>query len=131
MARKPKSKPKLRGKSKNSSAREPNLRHLGALVRSLREDRGYTRQQLARRGDLSVQTLRRLEGGEISPTLKTLAKVCSGLKIELSTLLAALEQEGDRDLAREISLVVEVCPEHKRAQLLRVLTEIIDNFFGE
>jgi transcriptional regulator with XRE-family HTH domain len=80
-------------------------RHLGSAfgqhVRSCRLARGLTQEELADASELSADTIRRLERGEFSPSLRTLGKVCRGLYIELSTLFIAFET-GERDVSREI-----------------------------
>jgi transcriptional regulator with XRE-family HTH domain len=73
----------------------------GQHVRSCRLARGLTQEELAEASGLSADTIRRLEHGQFSPSLRTLSKVCGGLDIGLSTLFIAFET-GDRYVSREI-----------------------------
>jgi transcriptional regulator with XRE-family HTH domain len=73
----------------------------GQHVRSCRLARGLTQEELAEASGLSADTIRRLEYGHFSPSLRTLAKVCGGLDIGLSTLFLAFET-GERDVSTEI-----------------------------
>lgn len=57
---------------------------VAARLKVLREARGYSLRQLAHRCELTPEMLSRAERGERTPSLETLAKVCSGLQMSLS-----------------------------------------------
>jgi transcriptional regulator with XRE-family HTH domain len=78
------------------------FRHFGRHVRSLRKVRSLTQEQLAERCGLSTDTIRRLEHGSFSPSLKTLGKLGSGLDLQLSTLLDSYEL-NERLVEREFA----------------------------
>jgi transcriptional regulator with XRE-family HTH domain len=78
-----------------------DAQRFGKLCKSLRRARGLTQEEMAAACGLSADTIRRLEYGQFSPTLDTLAKVCTGLDLWASTLFAAYEL-GERDEAREL-----------------------------
>lgn len=61
---------------------------IGARIRELRSEKGLTLDGLAERADVSRAMLSRIERGESSPTAQLMNKVCGGLGITLSTLLA-------------------------------------------
>ena len=69
-------------------------RTLGNQVRRLRAERGLTRDELAEKAGLSVDTLNRIERGRVSPSLDTIAKVCVGLRVSLETFFGMLEPDG-------------------------------------
>lgn len=80
-----------------------NIRdRFGSHVRKLRIARQLTQEALAERSDLSVDAIRRIERGRLSPTLETLRKVATGLEISLHTLFQSLD--GDRP-----THVAEIC----------------------
>jgi len=58
----------------------------GKQIRTLRHERGLTQEELARRSSLSVDSVRRIEYGAFSPSLKTVRKLAAGLKISLKRL---------------------------------------------
>lgn len=74
----------------------------GEEVRRLRHARGLTQEALAERSDLSVDAIRRIEGGRFSPTLDTLRKLSTGLAVSLSTLFESVEQARSNKIS-EIS----------------------------
>lgn len=74
----------------------------GAHVHKLRRARRLTQELLAERSDLSVDAVRRIERGRLSPTLDTLRKLANGLDVSLFTLFQTLE--GDRS-----DRVSEIC----------------------
>jgi transcriptional regulator with XRE-family HTH domain len=74
---------------------------LSSLAESLREERaraGLTLEQLARRSELSVPHLSRLESGERQPSVAALISLSRALGVPLSTLL------GERKAAPAISV---------------------------
>lgn len=62
----------------------------GDQIRSLREERGYTLQDLARRASLSLSYLSEIERGSKRPSLKTIDKLASALNVAKTQLI-----EGD------------------------------------
>jgi transcriptional regulator with XRE-family HTH domain len=72
-------------------------------VRALRRIRGLTREALAERSDLHVDTIHRLELGEFSPSTTTLAKVARGLGVGRAFLVESDGPPGD-----EIELLMAV-----------------------
>lgn len=74
-------------------------RKFGENVRALRHSRGLTQEVLAERCDLSVDAVRRIEWGTISPSLDTLSKLGRGLAISLRTLFDTFERERRDDVA--------------------------------
>lgn len=63
-------------------------RHLSANVRSLREQRGLTQQQMAKIAGVPRATWGNLESGEANPTLHVLTKVASALQVRIEELLS-------------------------------------------
>ena len=57
----------------------------GRSIRKLRKARGLTQEELAEHADLSSDTIRRLELAGFSPSLDTLRKLATGLRMDLVT----------------------------------------------
>lgn len=62
----------------------------GEQIRALREERGYTLQDLSRRANLSLSYLSEIERGSKRPSLKTIDKLASALNVAKTQLI-----EGD------------------------------------
>jgi transcriptional regulator with XRE-family HTH domain len=62
-------------------------RRVGANVRRLRLVKGLTQEYLAGESGIGMRHLGRIERGEISPTVDTLAKVAGTLGVHPATLL--------------------------------------------
>lgn len=56
-------------------------------IKTTREDKGLTQEQLAEMADISVSALRRIEIGLAIPSIETLAKIVKSLSITWSYLL--------------------------------------------
>jgi transcriptional regulator with XRE-family HTH domain len=60
---------------------------LAMRLKRLREHRGFTQQQLAKKSGMSHGYLARLELGMHDPSLSTLAKLAKALRVPVTTLL--------------------------------------------
>lgn len=59
---------------------------LGARVREIRKERGWTLEQAARQAGLARSTLSKIENGQMSPTYDALKKLAVGLEIPVPQL---------------------------------------------
>lgn len=59
----------------------------GDQIRALREDRGYTLQEMARRANLSVSYVSEIERGSKRPSLKSIEKLAAALNVSKSRLV--------------------------------------------
>nr|WP_258183095.1 helix-turn-helix transcriptional regulator [Enhygromyxa salina] len=98
----------------------------GQHVKRLREARSLTQEQLAERSDLAPDTIRRLEHQDFSPSLKTLRKVCRGLKISLTTLFASFELSHPHPVVNDIAALLGDRSEATCRAALRLLREFLD-----
>lgn len=89
---------------------EPATKHLADNVRSLREARGLTQQQIAKIAGIPRATWSHLESGEANPTLQVLIKVAAALQARLEELLAAPRTSARHIPASEL-------PVRKRGQV--------------
>ncbi|MBU0568724.1 helix-turn-helix transcriptional regulator [bacterium] len=60
---------------------------LSTRIRELRKASKLTQAQFAELADLSIDEIGKIERGVLTPSLETLCKIASGLKISLSELL--------------------------------------------
>jgi transcriptional regulator with XRE-family HTH domain len=66
---------------------------LGAAVRELRARRGFSQEELGFRGRLHCNYVGAVERGEINPTLRVMLKLCDGLMVPLTELVAVYERQ--------------------------------------
>lgn len=72
----------------------------GAVLRSLREARSLSQEQLAFEAGLNRQFVSLLELGQRSPSLQTIYKLARGLSLTGSELLAHVEAQVSRPRKR-------------------------------
>ena len=60
--------------------------NLGARVRELRKERGWTLEQAAGHAGLARSTLSKIENGQMPPTYEALKKLAEGLAISVPQL---------------------------------------------
>lgn len=73
------------------------LRKLGGRIRGLRTDAGRTPDQLAAAARLETETLAAIEAGRHDPDYLTLMRIARALGTPLAALLAAMDEDEDRD----------------------------------
>jgi transcriptional regulator with XRE-family HTH domain len=66
---------------------------IATRLRSLRQERGWSLDELAGLSGVSRATLSRLENGEVSPTAHVLGKLCAAHGLTLSRLMMMVEAE--------------------------------------
>ena len=88
-----------------------------------------SREALAARSGLAVDTIARLEKDAFSPSYRTLFKLSAGLEISVSTFFDGLCR-GTLDTHREaLDLVLAMSPPKRRASLavLRALAHVLEH----
>lgn len=71
--------------------REQPDQSLAALLKSLREERAITQEQLAFDAGITVSALSRIERGLNSPGFSTVMRIARALDVRLTELAAAIE----------------------------------------
>ena len=101
------------------------IRAVGRRVCTLRELRGLTQRQLAKRAKIGHSELSKIENGQRAASLITLDAIARGLQSSLTVLLDH-EQPLDllRDLEGALSLLREAEPA-KRDEAIRMITAIL------
>jgi transcriptional regulator with XRE-family HTH domain len=67
--------------------RQPDAELFGAVVRELREARGWTQEELAERADMNASYLGFVERGDNVPTLTIIIQIAEGLRVGPEELL--------------------------------------------
>jgi transcriptional regulator with XRE-family HTH domain len=81
---------------------------LGARVRSLRQERGWTLKQLGREAGLSHPFLSQLERGLARPSVSSAERIARALRVPVGLLWSAPARNG------RAALVRSTCGEHER-----------------
>ncbi len=68
-------------------------RLIAQRLKSLRAERGWSLDELARRSNVSRATLSRLENAEVSPTTSVLGKLCAAYGLTMSRLMHMVEDD--------------------------------------
>lgn len=101
-------------------------RLLGAQVRRLRKDRGWTQADLAAKVNLSLDMMGRIERGSAAPSLKTIARIAQKLDAPVAALFGGSvgkARSGDR--SRRMENIVAILSALDLSQLDRVHRVII------
>jgi transcriptional regulator with XRE-family HTH domain len=99
---------------------------LGARIKSLRQGRGRTQEQLAERVGLSVNYLSRIERGLENPTLDTLLGVAEALKVEPVELFTFHHEEPDpRRLRQLLARLVGEAKDEQLNQAVKVVRSLL------
>ncbi|QVQ26519.1 helix-turn-helix domain-containing protein [Achromobacter deleyi] len=78
----------------NTVSPDPDLdRRIAARLKTLRQDRGWSLDDLAGRAGVSRATLSRLENAEVSPTASVLGKLCAAHGMTMSRLMLLVEDD--------------------------------------
>lgn len=75
--------------------RDPGPTSVDARLAELRDERGWSLDDLATRTGISRSTLSRLERAEISPTAAPLGRLCTAYGRTMPRLLAEVESGGE------------------------------------
>ncbi len=76
-------------------------RQIAQRLKSLRGERGWSLEELARRSTVSRATLSRLENAEVSATAAVLGRLCAAYGMTLSRLVRLVENEFAPLIARD------------------------------
>ena len=66
-------------------------RAVGANIRSVRKDTGWSQEKLAIRAKVSSDYMGRLERGEVNVSLETLFRISKALRVSFSVLVKGLD----------------------------------------
>ena len=77
----------------------------GDQIRALREERGYTLQDLARRAKLSLSYLSEIERGSKRPSLKTIDKLAAALNVSKTQLVEGEITDSGLGLGEKIRII--------------------------
>lgn len=74
---------------------------VGSALRSLREARGISQRELARRAGMTNASLSQIEHGKVSPSISSLEKILRSIPMTLSAFFAGLTSATSAVISRE------------------------------
>lgn len=100
----------------------------GNLIRAARARHGLSQQALARRARTSQRQISRIERGETSPSVETLARLLAamGERLELRAEPGPLDNRTDSELRTDLEHLTAADRVAQTAALSRVLTGIAE-----
>jgi DNA-binding XRE family transcriptional regulator len=61
-------------------------KHVAAMVKQMRAERAWSQEQLDGKADLPLGAIARVEAEQISPTRKTVTKICNAFGVHVSVI---------------------------------------------
>ena len=99
---------------------------LGRRIKSLRQARGYTQEQLAELIDINAKYLSSIERGAENPTLDLFLRLAKGLRVDLYEIFQ-FEHEGEQPerLRKKLEGLMAEINEEELARVVRVLEAVV------
>ena len=95
---------------------------LGRRIRSLREMKGWTQQELGEAADINYKFLGAIERGQQNPSFDILVKVASALEVELPVLFQFGYDAVDRkEMEKRLNGILKSLPDATLNQVLLIL----------
>lgn len=73
---------------------------LGTLIRRVREEQGYSREDIAFKSDVAVSTVLRIESAQGEPGWMNVRKIAATLGLTLADIGAVVEASGEQAQSR-------------------------------
>ena len=96
---------------------------IGGRIRKIREERGYTREQLAEYADISSDFLWQIETGRKSMKVQNLAKIAAALDVPADYLIYGRDPYKDNP---KINSMVSALPNEVQKQIEKMIALFVD-----
>ena len=94
---------------------------LGSRIRSLRNMKGWTQQELGEQADVNYKFVGEIERGQQNPSFAVLVKIADALEVELPEMFRFDQEALSRnEIEREIVRIVKFISEEDLGRLLSV-----------
>jgi transcriptional regulator with XRE-family HTH domain len=95
---------------------------LGSRIRTLRNMKGWTQQELGNQADVNYKFLGEIERGQQNPSFNILVKLASALGVELPELFRIEHEVPDRkEIEARIKEILKAIPDDDVRQVLLML----------
>ena len=98
---------------------------LGARIKEVRRSRGLTQERLAEKAEISARYLSRLEVGDQSPAIETLARLAEVLDVELWELFDSGHTGTSKALRTSFRKLVREPDDQKLRLAVKVLRAVL------
>ena len=98
----------------------------GQRLRTLRQQRGYTQEEMAERAELHPTYIGQVERGEKNLTLLSMEKLLGALDITFSEFFEYVEEEREKNLAAKCYEMISRKKPQQQERIFRILREIDD-----
>lgn len=96
---------------------------IGTRIREIREQRGYTREQLAEYADISTSFLWEIEAGKKGITAQNIGKIAAALDVTTDYLIYGSTPYKEN---AKINSMIAALPDDLRKQVERIITVFVD-----
>lgn len=103
-----------------------DLKSMGRRIKTARENKGYTQEQLAERLNLSVQHVSVIERGIKSPKMETFVKLANELEINADYLLEESLSVSSKIASSELYEMMDGIPEKEKKRILEVVKLLVN-----
>ena len=103
--------------------KEINLR-IGANMKAVREEFGYTQEELSEVLNVTPQHLSAVERGVFGASLELVEKLCRLLNVSADRLLFGIREPDD--FAVRICHILENVPEKNKPQVEKIISDLVD-----
>lgn len=97
---------------------------VGHRLRALRQQRGFTQEEMAERAELHATYIGQVERGEKNLTLVSLEKILTALEISFSEFFKYIEDECRSSLAAQCYEIINCKTPQQQESIFRILHEI-------
>ena len=94
-----------------------NLVELGARLRTARNSRGFTLDQLSDRSGYSSRHIANIEKGDVNPSFEVLSNLVKALGVSFDTVFDPADEQMEAEI-QEITGLYRACPEQGRRLIL-------------
>ena len=94
-----------------------NLAELGARLRTARNSRGFTLDQLSDRSGYSSRHIANIEKGDVNPSFEVLSNLVKALGVSFNTVFDPADEQMEAEI-QEIAGLYRACPEQGRRLIL-------------
>ena len=94
-----------------------NLAELGAHLRTARNSRGFTLDQLSDRSGSSSRHIANIEKGDVNPSFEVLSNLVKALGVSFDTVFDPADEQMEAEI-QEITGLYRACPEQGRRLIL-------------